>query len=90
MGGNRRKLTTFGTALTDSFHISVTHESVARIEPTISEVKGACSDDCATDIHKPCIFTQLYPYQSKAFLLLPLPTLVQIFQDFTLIYYAFH
>jgi hypothetical protein len=24
------------------------HESVARIEPTISEVKGACSDDCAT------------------------------------------
>jgi hypothetical protein len=24
------------------------HESVARIEPTISEVKGACSDNCAT------------------------------------------
>jgi hypothetical protein len=24
------------------------NESVARIEPTISEVKGACSDDCAT------------------------------------------
>jgi hypothetical protein len=28
--------------------LSVMHESVARIEPTISEVKGACSDDCAT------------------------------------------
>ena len=29
------------------------HESVARIEPTISEVKGACSDDdCATEA--PC------------------------------------
>jgi hypothetical protein len=26
-------------------------ESVARIEPTISEVKGACSDDCATEAH---------------------------------------
>ena len=25
------------------------HESVARIEPTILEVKGACSDDCATE-----------------------------------------
>ena len=24
-------------------------ESVARIEPTISEVKGACSDDCPTE-----------------------------------------
>jgi hypothetical protein len=23
------------------------HESVVRIEPTISEAKGACSDDCA-------------------------------------------
>ena len=25
------------------------HKSVARTEPTISEVKGACSDDCATE-----------------------------------------
>jgi hypothetical protein len=25
------------------------HESVARIEPTISEMKGACSDDYATE-----------------------------------------
>ena len=25
------------------------HESVARIEPTISEVKGPCSDDCDTE-----------------------------------------
>jgi hypothetical protein len=25
------------------------HESVAWTEPTISEVKGACSDDCATE-----------------------------------------
>ena len=61
VGGNRsttrRKPTTFGRALTDSFHVSVMHESVARIEPTISEVKGACvtiaplalGDDCATE-----------------------------------------
>ena len=27
------------------------HESVARIELTISEMKGACSDDCATEAH---------------------------------------
>jgi hypothetical protein len=26
------------------------HESVARIEPTNSEVKDACSDDCATEV----------------------------------------
>ena len=25
------------------------HESVASLEPTISELKGACSDDCATE-----------------------------------------
>jgi hypothetical protein len=25
------------------------HESLARIQLTISEVKGACSDDCATE-----------------------------------------
>jgi hypothetical protein len=25
------------------------HESIARIEPTISEVKGACSDDCVAE-----------------------------------------
>ena len=31
----------------------VSHESVARIEPTISEVKGACSDDsCAIEAPK--------------------------------------
>jgi hypothetical protein len=41
----RRKPTTFGRALTDS-----SHESVARVESTISEVKCACSaDDCATE-----------------------------------------
>jgi hypothetical protein len=28
-----------------------THESIARLEPRISEVKGACSDDCATEYH---------------------------------------
>jgi hypothetical protein len=33
-------------ALTDSFH---NHESVARIEPTNSNVQGACSDDCFTE-----------------------------------------
>ena len=39
-----------GRALTDSFHMhESTPESVARIEPTISEVKGARSDDCATE-----------------------------------------
>jgi hypothetical protein len=27
------------------------HGPVARIEPTFSEVKGACSDDCATEAH---------------------------------------
>ena len=26
------------------------HEFLARIEPTISEVKVACSDDCATEV----------------------------------------
>jgi hypothetical protein len=50
VGGNRRNPTTFGRALTDSFHISGMHESVVRIEPTISEVKGACSDDCDSDL----------------------------------------
>ena len=38
---------------TDDFRQSVdwlfSHESVARIEPTISEMKGACFDDCATE-----------------------------------------
>ena len=43
----QRKPTTFVRTLTDSFHISVMRESVARIELTISEVKAACSDDCA-------------------------------------------
>jgi hypothetical protein len=32
-----------------SFDWLFSHESVARIEPTISEMKGACSDDCATE-----------------------------------------
>jgi hypothetical protein len=44
VGGNRsarRKPTTFGRALTDSFDMSVMSESAARIEPTIAEVKGA-------------------------------------------------
>jgi hypothetical protein len=27
--------------------VDFSHEFVARIEPTISEVKGTCSDDCA-------------------------------------------
>jgi hypothetical protein len=40
------------------------HESVARIEPTNSEVKGACSDDCATDVphHSP---TRSYPSEEE-------------------------
>ena len=45
----RGKPTTFDRALTDSFRIS---RSVARIEPTNSEVKGACSDDCNTEAIK--------------------------------------
>jgi hypothetical protein len=40
----QRKPTTFGRALIDS-----SHESVARIEPANSDVKGTCSDDCATE-----------------------------------------
>jgi hypothetical protein len=32
------------------------HESVARIEPTISEVKGACYNDCATEAPITSIF----------------------------------
>jgi hypothetical protein len=28
-----------------------THESIARLEPRISEVKAACSDDCDTEAH---------------------------------------
>ena len=45
VGGNRssrKKSITFGRALTNSFHISIT----TRIEPKISEVEGACSNDC--------------------------------------------
>jgi hypothetical protein len=37
VGGNRRKPTTFGKALTDS-----SHDSVVSIEPTNSELKDAC------------------------------------------------
>jgi hypothetical protein len=32
------------------------HESVARIKPTNSEVKGACSDECATEAPMPLGF----------------------------------
>jgi hypothetical protein len=47
VGGNRstrRKSTSFGRTLTDSFHTSCTSP---RIESAISEVKNACSDGCA-------------------------------------------
>ena len=52
------KPTTFGRALTDSHMSPRTLESIARIEPTISEVKGACSDDCATHWSPlpPCLY----------------------------------
>jgi hypothetical protein len=36
------------------------HESIARLEPTISEVKGACSDDCATVAHALLVFANKY------------------------------
>ena len=36
----RRKRTTFGRALTDSFQMNV-----SRIEPTISDMEDACSDN---------------------------------------------
>ena len=42
------------------------HESRARVEPMISEVKGACSDDCATEApherisKRICIIKQVY------------------------------
>ena len=42
----RRKSTTVGKAFTNSSRKC--HESEVGIEPTISEVTGACSDDCAT------------------------------------------
>jgi hypothetical protein len=38
------------------------HESVARLEPTISEVKGTYSDDCATEAPS----TQLFNWSLKA------------------------
>ena len=50
VGGNRstrRKPTTFGRALTNSSHMSVASPNQWS-EPTISEVKGACPDDCTT------------------------------------------
>jgi hypothetical protein len=46
VGGNRntrRKPTTFDRPLTDSFHCMDIITSTTGIEPTISEVKGACS-----------------------------------------------
>ena len=33
------------------FHIG-NHSSAVRIEPTIPEVKGACYDDCATEVSR--------------------------------------
>ena len=53
MGGNRsarRRPTTFGGALANSFHIRL----VAGIEPTISEVKGACPNDHTISDHEVC------------------------------------
>ena len=44
----RRKPTTFGRALTYSFHMSVMSEVLSEDRTQDSEVKGACSDDCAT------------------------------------------
>jgi hypothetical protein len=35
------------------------HGPVARIEPTFSEVKGACSDDCVTEPHYTITYSQL-------------------------------
>ena len=49
LGGNqstRRKPTTFGRALSDCYKY---HVSAVRTEPTIQEVKGACSEDCVTE-----------------------------------------
>ena len=50
VGGNRsgrRKPTTFGGALTYSFHMSVMIEVLSEDRTQDSEVKAACSDDCA-------------------------------------------
>ena len=44
-----RKPTTFGRALTYSFHISVMCEVLNEDRNQDSEVKGACSEDCATE-----------------------------------------
>jgi hypothetical protein len=41
------------------------HESVVRIEPTISDVKGACNDDCATEVPK--LFLLVKMKQSDCF-----------------------
>ena len=38
------------------------HESVARIEPTHSEVQGPCSDDCATEAPKAAM--EFYQFHS--------------------------
>jgi hypothetical protein len=51
MGGNRstrRKPTTFGRALAKSFHMAIISRHQLDLNPTISEVKGARRDDCAT------------------------------------------
>jgi hypothetical protein len=36
------------------------HESVARIEPTISEVKGACSDDYPTEARGYQVYAKIW------------------------------
>ena len=38
-----------------SVEVLFSHKSVARIEPTISEVKGPCSDDCAYTVARKSI-----------------------------------
>jgi hypothetical protein len=45
---SQREPATFGRVLTDSFHISVIE--VVGIEPTISEMKRPCSDNCTAKV----------------------------------------
>jgi hypothetical protein len=55
MGGNRstpRKPTTFGRALAKSFHMAIISRPQLDLNPTISEVKSARRDDCATKAPK--------------------------------------
>ena len=75
VGGNRsarRKPTTFGRALTDSFHV----RPIARIEPTTPAVKGACLNDCAT-----AMLYQIIDYVQLELLEVPLSlTCTQVLQ----------